>query len=162
MKCALTKSRQDARIHRDVQHKRTMLNQSIASVIKTLCEELYDRDEHCVELKEECAQLAEQLKPSIPIPQTKEGNKYKNNIRVLYYRLLARQIHLAQIAPCIRDVLDTFCPKLQPQLVELPKQSLAIRMRSNELLTVNHAQQASVLAASRANVLGSDGTTLNQ
>ena len=100
MKCALTKSRLDARIRRDVQHKHTMLNQSNASVIRSFREELYDRDEHCVQLKEECAQLEEQLKPSIP--QTKEGNKYKNNIRVLYYRLLARQIHRAQIAPCSR------------------------------------------------------------
>ena len=37
-----------------------------------------------------------------------------------------------------------------------------MRMRSSELLTVNHAQEASVLAGSKCNVLGSDGTTLNQ
>ena len=132
-------------------------NNKQASLIKELQADLHARDENCAVLEERFTELERKLKPSIP--NTKEGQKYSNNIRVL---LLASQINPGQIEHCIRAVLDTFCPHIDSQLVELPKKSLTMRMRSSELLTINHAQQASILASSTVNVLSSDGTTLNQ
>ena len=131
-------------------------NTNQAKFIKHLQEDLKASNNSLAELEE---LLENNQEPSLP-PQTKEGKKYSNNIRVLYYRLLAMEIHPGQIEPCIRAVLDTFCPELAS--VDLPKQSLARQMRSNELLTINRAQQASILATTTSNVLGSDGTTLNQ
>lgn len=94
--------------------------------------------------------------------KTKEGRQYTNEIRALYYQLLSKQLSPAKIEQVIRIVLETFCPQLDTYKLELPKSSLATKMRSCEMPTVTLAHEAAVLAQSTSQVLGSDGTTLNQ
>ena len=93
------------------------------------------------------------------ILQTHEGKKYTNVIRQLYYQLLSKQLPPSKIEGVIKCVLQTFCPHIDIAKLELPKTALATRMRASELPTVNLAQEATVPSS---NVLGSDGTTLNQ
>ena len=68
----------------------------------------------------------------------------------------------SKIEGVINIVLQTFCPHINTEKLELPKTVLATRMRSSELPTVNLAQEATMLSESPSHVLGSDGTTLNQ
>lgn len=93
---------------------------------------------------------------------TKEGNRYSNEIRELYYNLLALQLPPSKLESTIKTVLCTFAPNVDVTKIQLPKPSLAKNMRSFELSTINAAHQATTLTEASAIHLRTDGTTLNQ
>ena len=93
---------------------------------------------------------------------TKSGSRYSNEIRELYYHLLAQQLPPAKVEQRIRTVLKQFAPGIDLANLKLPKASLAADMRSLEMPTVSASHQAHLLSEVDEHHLNSDGTTLNQ
>ena len=96
------------------------------------------------------------------VPNTMDGHKFTNEIRELYYRLLAANLSPGRIENAIKIVLETFCPTIDTALLKLPKRTLAREMRSSELPTVAKAHEAAALSQMHNIHVHSDGTTLNQ
>ena len=94
--------------------------------------------------------------------QTKSGRKYSIGIRKVYYNLLASGMPPGKISSTIKTVLQHFVPKLDVELVHLPKESCAQYMRREELKTINHIHKAVELSKHQQFHLNSDGTTLQQ
>ena len=135
--------------------------------VKALKNDIQSIDCRNVELEEQNDLIQKEIQslsvnhPS-SIPQTKIGNRYSNEIRELYYDLLAQQMPPSKIELAIKTVLKLFNPSLDLKQLKLPKSSLASKMRSQELPTVSKAHQAHLLAETNTYHLNSDGTTLNQ
>ena len=96
------------------------------------------------------------------VPNTMEGRKFTNEIRELYYHLLAENLPPGKIEKSIKVVLETFCPRIDTGLLKLPRRSLAREMRSSEMPTVAKAHEAVALSQMESCHVNSDGTTLNQ
>ena len=96
------------------------------------------------------------------LKKSPKKQKKKNDIRTLYYRLLAEQIPPRKIEKSIKTVLETMCPNIDAEKLKLPKSSLASKMHSCELPTVSKAHQASILSQTENYHVNSDGTTYNQ
>ena len=134
--------------------------------VKYMTEKMQELDEEYCELEEKYkdakSKVEEFLEGHKYIPKTKEGQKFTNDIRTLYYRLLAEQIPPRKIEKSIKIVLETMCPNIDAEKLKLPKTSLASKMRSCELPTVSKAHQASILSQTENYHVNSDGTTYNQ
>ena len=93
---------------------------------------------------------------------TREGHVYTDNIRQLYYSLLAQQIAPERIARVIKLVLQIFTgDHIDIKNMELPKRALANKMRKDELPTVSYAQQGALLSTQESANLSTDGTTIH-
>ena len=135
--------------------------------VQELKTELETVDQLCSELQEENEQKKKEMDTlrSSKCPatiETKNGNRYSNDIRELYYSLLAQQMPPAKIELAIKTILKLFNPSRDLTQLHLPKSSLAAKMRSQELPTISKAHQAHLLAETSTYHLNSDGTTLNQ
>ena len=92
--------------------------------------------------------------------QTICGNKvYSNNIRQLYYSLLADQVPPAKIEFIIKSVMKCFLPSLNIDELKLPRERCAGYMRREELKMVSMAHKACTFIESDSLSLNSDGTT---
>ena len=86
---------------------------------------------------------------------TKEGRRYLNSVRTLYYNLMTIGIPPAKIIDVIRAVISKLCLSLDISTLQLPKKSCANYMRMGEMPTVE------ILTTVREGHINSDGTTLN-
>ena len=92
--------------------------------------------------------------------ETKCGRKlYSNQIRQLYYSLLADQVPPSKIPTTIKSVLKCFFPSLDTDNIALPQERCAGYMRKEELKTISMAHKAYTVIDSEALNLNSDGTT---
>jgi len=136
------------------------------NMVKLMTEKIQELDEEYSELEEKYKEVKGKVEEFLEghkyIPQTKEGQKFTNDIRTLYYRLLAEQIPPRKIEKSIKTVLETMCPHIDAENLKLPKTSLPSKMRSCELPTVSKAHQASILSEAENYHVNSDGTTFNQ
>lgn len=80
------------------------------------------------------------------VPSTTEGHKFTNEIRELYYCLLAENLSPSKIGKSIKIILKAFCPRIDTEKLKLPKKSLALDMRSSKLPTVAKAHEAAALS----------------
>ena len=95
--------------------------------------------------------------------QTKSGKSYSLGLRKLYYNLLVSGMPPGSIHLTIKKILHHFLPNIDTCDLNLPKQSCAQYMRSEELKTVNDAHKAVKLTEKPTNFhFNSDGTTLKQ
>ena len=134
-------------------------------IVQNMTQKLQQLDTEYCELEEKYKEAKEKIEEFLNgtnIPKTKEGNKFTNDIRILYYRLLAEQIPPGKIEKSIKIVVESLFPQIDAKNLQLPKASLGSKMRSCELPTVSKAHQASVLSESDSYHVNSDGTTLNQ
>ena len=84
----------------------------------------------------------ELLERSYVLTVTKQGCKYTNDIRELYYNLITQRLPPSRIETTITT---TFAPHIDTTKLELPKATLASNMRSRELSTISAAHQATRL-----------------
>ena len=133
---------------------------SISNEAKALDELCSNLEEENHELKDHINNFADATNQCLP--QTKDGNRYSNEIRYLYYQLLSERISPAKIERTIKIILNTLFPHINTTEMSLPKGSLATRMRSSELPTISTAHQAVKLAEAKTIHLNTDGTTFNQ
>ena len=134
---------------------------------KRLSEDLHLVEEEYCQLEERYQDAQAQVQEFIEgtkqcIPDTMEGHKFTNEIRALYFRLLAENMSPAKIERNIKIVLETFCPQINTKLLKLPKKSLAREIRSSEMPTLAKAHEAAALSQIHSYHVNSDGTTLNQ
>ena len=95
--------------------------------------------------------------------QTKSGKSYSPGLRKLYYNLLVSGMPPGSIHLTIKKILHHFLPNIDTCDLNLPKQSCAQYMRSEELKTVNDVHKAIKLTEKPTNFhFNSDGTTLKQ
>ena len=88
-----------------------------------------------------------------------QGNVYRDELRDLYYSLLAEQMPPAKVSHIIKSVLECFVPSLDVECLQLPKERCAGYMRREELRTISMAHKAYVLHESKSLNMNSDGTT---
>ena len=69
--------------------------------------------------------------------QTKDGTRYLNSVRELYYNLLTTGIPPEKINGTIHLVIAKLCPSLDISNLKLPKKSCANYMRMAEMPTVS-------------------------
>ena len=124
-------------------------------------------DESCCQLEEEYMEANEEVNrlsqaKVTEVLATKEGQQYTNEIRELYYHLLAQQMPPSKIEQCIKTVLQTFTPGVDISNLQFPKASLAAEMRSLEMPTISASHQAHLISSADQYHLNSDRTTLNQ
>ena len=93
---------------------------------------------------------------------TKQGKRYSNAVRHLYYKLMAEQIPPDKLCKVIITVLKIMVPSLYVTNIQLPKKSAAKYMRTYELPTISSAHKANLLAQAPLAHLNTDGTTLQQ
>ena len=74
--------------------------------------------------------------------QTKSGKSYLLGLQKLYYNLLVSGMPPGSIHLTIKKILHHFLPNIDTCDLNLPKQSCAQYMRSEELKTVNDAHKA--------------------
>ena len=167
-KIRATKKKGDKKVNlkvkKELEVTRGMLAAKVTQV-KRLKEDAKKIDEEYGELEEKFTEARgenqEKNKPT-EVLTTKQHSRYTNEIRTLYYQLLAQQLPPGKIECCIKTILSTFCPHMDLEHLQLPKASLAAHMRSLEMPTVSHVHQAHMLSEASEYHLNSDGTTLNQ
>ena len=92
---------------------------------------------------------------------TKEGTRYLNCVRELYYNLMTIGISPDKIDGTIRLVFNKLCPSIDTSSLKLPKKSCANYMRMAEMPTISDIHKATNLSSSGNGHINSDGTTLN-
>lgn len=92
---------------------------------------------------------------------TKEGRKYLNSIRELYYSLMSKGIAPDQVRSIVATVLGKLCPSINIASLKLPGKSCANYMRMGEMPTVSDVHKATSLTELNQGHFNSDGTTLN-
>ena len=137
--------------------------------IQKLKASIKESDEACCNMEEQLddtnTQLLkanEHLERSNVLTVTKEGRKYTNDIRELYYNLITQRLPPSRIEATIKTIINTFAPHIDTTKLELPKATLASNMRSHELSTISAAHQATTLTEAKLCHLNTDSTTLNQ
>ena len=98
-----------------------------------MTQKLQQLDTEYCELEEKYKEAKEKIEEFLNIPKTKEGNKFTNDIRILYYHLLAEQIPPGKIEKSIKIVVESIFPQIDAKNLQLPKASLGSKMRSCEL-----------------------------
>lgn len=93
--------------------------------------------------------------------KTKEGTRYLNSVRELYYNLLTKGIAPDLIDGVIRTVLSKLSPMLDISSLKLPKRSCANYMRMAEMPTISDVHKVTNLTNTKKGHINSDGTTLN-
>ena len=101
--------------------------------VQQLQEQLLQLEEENVALNEELSNIRNEE----VVIRTQEGRSYTNEIRALYYRLLAENIPSVKLEKLIKIVLNTFVPTIDTKQLSLPKSSLAATLRSDEMPTIS-------------------------
>ena len=114
------------------------------------------------ETKVELLEAEQKIKSNEVLKVTKQGRRYTNKIRELYYKLIAKKLPPSKIQETIKTVISTFAPNIDTTQLNLPKATLASTMCSHELVTISAAHKATRLAEAESCHINSDGTTLNQ
>ena len=93
--------------------------------------------------------------------QTKNGTRYLNSVRELYYNLLTTGISPEKIEGTVRMVLNKLCPSLDTSSLKLPKKTCSNYMRMAEMPTISDSHKATKLTETNQGHINSDGTTLS-
>ena len=126
-------------------------NRELQDAISNLERELSDKT---------LTQLTDDSTPDFTIT-TKDGNRYLNSVRELYYSLMALGTSPEKIDIIIRTVLGKLCPTIDTSTLKLPKKSCANYMRMAEMPTVSNVHKATKLTELPQGHMNTDGTTLN-
>ncbi len=97
---------------------------------RELVDELHQKDAEFCELEERYKEVQAEVDEFIEgtkkyVPNTMEEHKFTNEIRELYYRLLAENLSPGKIGKSIKIVLEAFCPRIDTEKLKLPKKRLA-------------------------------------
>ena len=146
-------------------------NKEINTLKKTV-KELQDENDRLMYELEECKneikdyeskyKMQENKQPQASTLSTFSCQAYTNNVRQLYYSLLALRLPVRQIRAVVENVIKYLFPDVDISNLRLPSKSCASYMRKQEIPTINKIHKATELAKSEQWHLNSDGTTLNQ
>ena len=103
---------------------------------------LHQEDDFIAPTESDISLCSENTDDCVVSFQTKDKRQYSEEVRKLYYTLLADQIPPAKVSRTIKAVLKCFVPSADTTTLRLPQERCARYMRREELRTVSMAQKA--------------------
>ena len=131
--------------------------------LENLAEKNRELESTIIELEEELAHTSPPTTNNEYFTMcTKDGTRYVNSIRELYYNLMSIGISPEKISTTISSVLNKLCPSIDTSSLKLPSKSCANYMRQAEMPTISNVHKATNLTnTAQQGHINSDGTTLN-
>ena len=125
----LKASLKKARALLKIQHSENLQNKlnRLKEQFKAECCKVQELQQHVQYLDEERLELLaklNELEVSNKVITELDGGTYSNEVRALYYQLLAYNVPSSKIEKIIIAVLNTFCPSINTSELSLPKLSL--------------------------------------